>query len=147
MIEYGGLHSAVSKKGKQYQYILVKLEILDEEGVLVAAFFFYNERQEKPDPLLGKLLTSVQMCDDYRGEENRFFDDLVGRKVRVKIDHKYKSIGGYRERREQVVDFEPIDGKLIYKETYDTEDLSLEDESNFPGKDQSGVDDSGDIPF
>ena len=85
------------------------------------------------------------MHDDYRGDNNRFFGDLIGREVRVKIDHKYKNVGGFRERRERVVDFEPIDGKLKYNETDDIEDF--EDESGSFSNDQSGKSDRDDIPF
>jgi hypothetical protein len=138
-IHRGELRNARSKQKKEYKYIKIDFEILDE-GVLVPGFFFHNHDQEKPDALLGKMCYSVGLNRDYRNDPNGFFRALIGSELMVKVAHRYKQIGNSRVRRERAVDFEPLSQEYDHDEyeAFDgesEEEMAKDSNSNLSDKD------------
>ena len=140
------LRNGRSKRGKEYQYINMDIEITDEGGVLVPAFFFHNKAQEKPEPLLGKLISICGVTGDYRNDQAGFFMALIGTELRVKVVHKFKKKGNSRVRMDQVVGFEPLSQGY---DSYCFDDIHRElTEETEDGLSENNTDTRGDdIPF
>lgn len=97
-----GLKNGRSKKGKEYQYIMIDFLILKDD-TLVPFFTFYKKGQEKPDPVFQKMLSIIGVTGDYSSDQNGFFKAMFEKELQVKVVHRYK--GPNRIRRDVVTDF------------------------------------------
>ncbi|MFC1828033.1 hypothetical protein ACFL0O_00290 [Thermodesulfobacteriota bacterium] len=101
-IHQAGIKNGRSKKGKEYQYILIDF-LITKDDVLVPFFSFYKKGQERPDPAFAKLLSIAGVTGDFSNDQFGLFDALLGSELMVRVTHRFK--GPNRIRRDAVTDF------------------------------------------